>query len=38
MSIIEMISDAGIDLFFFGFGLVSGVFLCWIDDYKRARQ
>lgn len=38
MSMFEMMSDAGIDLFFFAFGLVSGVFLSWIDEYKRAKQ
>lgn len=37
MSLFEMMTDAGIDLFFYGFGVLSGVFVCWIDEYKRAR-
>jgi len=35
MTYTEIVVDSSIDLFFFGFGLASGVFLYWLDDYKR---
>lgn len=35
MTVAEMTVDAGLHLFFFAFGLVSGIFVYWLDDYKR---
>ncbi len=31
MSWAEMVFDAGIDLFFFGFGVVTGAFVFWME-------
>lgn len=31
MTYTEMLTDAGLHLFFFGFGLVAGLFVSWLD-------
>ena len=35
MNVVDVIEDAGLMLAFYGFGLASGVFICWIETRVR---
>lgn len=35
MTYTEMVFDSGMYLFFFGFGLLSGLFLAWVESRAR---
>lgn len=34
----EMVTDTTLHLFFFAFGLVAGMFVLWVNDYKERRD
>ena len=38
MSYVETLTDASIYLFFYGFGLLSGVFVSWLESYSASRS
>jgi hypothetical protein len=38
MTYMEMLTDAGLHLFFFGFGLLAGMFIFWIETRTGKNQ
>lgn len=34
----ELLTDTGLYLFFYGFGLLSGVFVSWLESYAASRS
>ena len=35
---LDMLIDTGLYLFFYGFGLASGVFVSWLESYAASRS